>query len=60
LFAVEEDPRQWTFLAYDPNCPEQPALLHYDPVSRRFAMPATFYFAGGRVDVYEVYRGVCF
>jgi hypothetical protein len=45
------------FVAYDPNDPFKPAQLEYRHSSRTFHLPANRYFAGGRVDVYEIYRG---
>jgi hypothetical protein len=45
------------FAAYDPNIPERPSELTYDRASRTFFLPANHYWAGGRVDVIEVYRG---
>ena len=41
---------------YDPNEPGQPLTLVFDRATGRFTLPATPYFVGGRVDVYEVYR----
>lgn len=57
FFAVTETARELTFTAYDPNNPTKPALITYDRASRTFQFPANDYFPGGRVDVYEVYRG---
>jgi len=44
------------FEAYDPNNPAAPAELIYDPAERRFTLPRNSYFAGGRVDIYQVYH----
>lgn len=44
------------FEAYDPNSPDAPATLTYDPATRRFTLPRNTYFAGGPVDVYEIYH----
>ena len=55
LFDSKEREREVEFAAYDPNRPEEPAQLIYDRVEQRFLFPANLYFAGGRVDVYEVY-----
>lgn len=44
------------FTAYDPNAPHAPLELVFDRGQRRFLFPATRYFAGGPVNVYEVYR----
>ena len=58
LYAARETDREILFSVYDPNHPEAPAELTYDRASRTFIFPATDYFADGRVDVYEVYRGL--
>src|SRR5579859_6660646 len=57
LFDAAEDEKEIRFSVYDPNKPEKPALLTYDRASRTFNFPANDYFPGGRVDVYEIYRG---
>jgi hypothetical protein len=44
------------FPAYDPNDSTRPIELRYDTASRQFHFPATAYFPGGNVNVYEVYR----
>lgn len=46
------------FLAYDPNDPDQEARLQYENSTQTFCLPRNRYFAGGRVDVYEIYRGL--
>lgn len=55
LYSVEETPAGWTFLAYDPNEPDRPVPLLMDATSRRFIYSPTRNFAGGWVNVYEVY-----
>ena len=45
------------FTVYDPNVPGQPAELTYDRARRTFFLPRNHYWAGGQVDVIEVYRG---
>ena len=45
------------FQAYDPNLPAGAVTLSYDDDSRTFRLPPVPYFAGGRVDVYEIYQG---
>jgi hypothetical protein len=55
LFDSKQRESEVDFDVYDPNRPEEPAQLIYDRVTRRFLFPANPYFAGGRVDVYEVY-----
>jgi hypothetical protein len=57
LYGAEENEAGVTFTIYDPNRPDSPGVLKYDRASRTFELPANFYFRGGRVDVYEVFRG---
>jgi hypothetical protein len=57
LFDANETTREIQFTVYDPNKPEKPATLTYDRVKKTFFFPANDYFPGGRVDVYEIYRG---
>jgi hypothetical protein len=59
LFGHTEDPKEIRFAAYDPNSPEKPATLTYDRATSTFSLPTNFYFPGGRVDVYEIYRDCC-
>ena len=44
------------FDVYDPNLSTRPTALTYDRASRTFLFPANQYWAGGRVDVIEIYR----
>ena|SRR5881394_597618 len=60
LFDARETADRIEFKAYDPNAPEQPATLSYDRADRSFTFPINFYFPGGRVDVYEIYRNGCY
>jgi hypothetical protein len=55
LTEAREDGEEIEFDVYDPNAPSRPMRLRFDREERRFYFPANFYFAGGRVDVYEVY-----
>ncbi|MDB6017544.1 MAG: hypothetical protein JWR19_2033 [Pedosphaera sp.] len=57
LFDAAETDQEINFTVYDPNNPVTPTHLIYDRVTRTFQFPANDYFPGGRVDVYEVYRG---
>ncbi len=56
LFAAKETADEIRFTAYDPNEPSQPLTLTFQRAARRFVYPATKYFAGGQVDVHEVYQ----
>jgi hypothetical protein len=60
LFAAQEDDSSIRFQAYDPNSLAAPLSLTFDKSSRRFQIPPTHYFVGGPVNVYEVYRGICY
>lgn len=57
LFGVDADADRVVFHAYDPNIPERETILTFDRASRTFTLPPLHYFAGGCVDVYEIYRG---
>jgi hypothetical protein len=56
IYGSQEDGAKITFRIYDPNRPQQPGELIFDRTKGRFQYPATHYFAGGRVDVYQVYH----
>jgi hypothetical protein len=60
LFAAVETDSTIEYSVYDPNAPDRPAVLTYDRATRTFRFPVNFYFPGGRVDVYEIYRGFCY
>ncbi len=57
LFGAVETAGGISFQAYDPNVPEREVPLTFDRATRTFSLPPLHYFAGGRVDVYEIYRG---
>ena len=60
LLSARESQTTITFDAYDPNLPAQPVTLEFNRSARTFSWPPLFYFAGGRVEVYEVYRNWIF
>jgi hypothetical protein len=60
LFAAEPNDDGIEFGVYDPNAPEAPTRLSYDRVGRRFEFPFNAYYPGGPLDVYEIYRGICY
>jgi hypothetical protein len=60
VFDAEPRPGEIRFLAYDPNDVERPVALVFDRASARFRFPRTAYFAGGPVNVYEIFTGVFF
>jgi hypothetical protein len=45
------------FSAYDPNDPEKPARLKFDRAAGTFFLPENSYWAGGELNVIEIYRG---
>jgi hypothetical protein len=57
LFGVRRTEADIRFAAYDPNQPGGPTELIYRRSARTFELPRNHYWAGGRVDVIEVYRG---
>lgn len=57
LFGALATPGGIEFRAYDPNVPEREIPLTFARATRTFTLPPLPYFAGGRVDVYEIYRG---
>lgn len=57
LFAAQQTKTEIQFTAYDPNSPSKPTPLIFNRAQRRFILPPTHYFAGGRVDVYQIYCG---
>lgn len=60
VFGSEESEKEIRFTAYDPNQPEQPTMLTFNRTSREFVLPRNTYFAGGRVEVYEIYRNLIY
>jgi len=57
LFDAAETPTGVCFQAYDPNDPAKPTQLLFERAERTFLLPANRYWAGGRVDVIQIYRG---
>jgi hypothetical protein len=57
LFDVAEIEGGLEFSAYDPNDPEKPARLKFNRVAEKFFLPANFYWAGGELNIIEIYRG---
>jgi hypothetical protein len=45
------------FSACDPNNPERPVRLRFDHAAKEFFLPANSYWAGGGLNVIEIYRG---
>jgi len=55
LFAARETESEIEFTVYDPNNPALPLHMVFNRAQRKFLLPATRYFTGGRVDVYQIY-----
>jgi hypothetical protein len=56
LYHLEETGSVMQFAAYDPNIPAHPTELTYHRAERTFTYSPNHYWAGGRVDVIQVYR----
>jgi hypothetical protein len=56
LFGARAVPEGMAFDVYDPNDPRQPVTLTYHRDTRTFHLPANAYWAGGNLDVIEIYR----
>lgn len=56
VFAATATSGGHEFLAFDPNDHEHPARLAYDRANRTFSLPANRYWAGGELDLIEIYR----
>jgi hypothetical protein len=55
LFDVAATAGGWAFSAYDPNNPQQPVIITFDKAARQFSMPGNGYFAGGNLDIIEIF-----
>jgi hypothetical protein len=56
VFSVTPTGGGLAFQAYDPNTPQRPATLGYEAGQRTFRLPPNTYWAGGRVEVIEIFR----
>ena len=56
LFDAKETDDEIQFTAYDPNLPEKPAQLIFNRATRTFSLPANTYWAGGELNVIEIFR----
>ena len=57
LFGFEDNGGQIQFDVYDPNIPEHAITLNYLKSTRTFDFPPTKYWAGGPLNVYEMFLG---
>ncbi len=60
LFDVRESEGAIEFLTYDPYEAEHPVTLKFDRATKQFSFGRNPYFIGGKVNVYEIYRGWLF
>ncbi len=56
VFASAETSGGFEFQAYDPFNPPVPSKLTFDKETNTFSLPANHYWAGGPLDIIEVYR----
>lgn len=56
LFDAAVTSRGIDFKACDPNNTTQPAMLSFDHKARNFSLPRNHYWAGGVLDIIEIYR----
>ena len=56
LFEAQEAKSGVQFSAYDPNDPAHPARLTFDQNAKAFTLPPNHYWAGGGLNVIEIYR----
>ncbi len=57
LTDFRETAREVEFEAYDPNIPGHPVKLFYDREQQWFHFPRTHYWAGGPLQVIEIFCG---
>jgi len=55
LYEAKETESEIEFTTYDPNFPDKPSSLFFKKEAGRFYYPPQSYFAGGIVDVFEIY-----
>jgi hypothetical protein len=55
LFDVAANDAGWTFSACDPNDPRQPAIIMFDKTTRQFSLPPNAYWAGGALNIIEIF-----
>ena len=56
VFDVTETGQGFAFQAYDPNNTKQPVRLTFDSNTSTFSLPSNHYWAGGELDIIEIYR----
>lgn len=60
LFDAIDSEDRVEFRGYDPNIVDRPVSLFFDKATRTFNFPANHYWAGGFVNVYQIYYGLLF
>jgi len=55
LFQAADAGGRVEFAAYDPNNPEHPAVISFDRAARQFCLPANAYWAGGPLNVIQIF-----
>lgn len=60
LIGCRESANEIEFEAYDPNIPAHPVKLFYDRQTRWFHFPRTHYWAGGPLQVIEIFCGLIY
>jgi hypothetical protein len=55
LFKAADAGGRVEFAAYDPNDPERPATISFDRAARQFYLPANAYWAGGPLNVIQIF-----
>jgi len=56
LFGATETNDGIEFAAYDPNIPARPSTLTFHRATNQFTLPANPYWAGGTLNVIEIFR----
>ena len=56
LFAAAETAGGVDFQASDPNNTEKPTTLSFNNATSTFTLPPNHYWAGGELDIIEIYR----
>ena len=57
LFGAESGAKEISFEAYDPNIPAKPSRLRFLRAEGTFELADNHYWAGGALDVIQIYRG---
>jgi hypothetical protein len=56
LFDVSSNNSKCEFSAYDPNDPQRPTVISFEKASGQFSMPVNNYFAGGNLDIIQIFE----